>query len=122
MLATTRTAAAAILAADPSFTGDARKAALAALDRIARGQPVEPAPAARLLRRREAAARLGCCPRTLDRWTRLGLLPRVKLPGFARASGIPEASVAGLIAGNAAVAVHERPGTYQTAALHAGRS
>jgi predicted DNA-binding transcriptional regulator AlpA len=111
MLATTRTAAAAILAADSTITGDVRKAVLAALDRITRGQPVEHAPAARLLRRREAAARLGCCPRTLDRWTRLGLLPRVRLPGFARASGIPEAGVAALIASHAAapVAVHERP-------------
>jgi hypothetical protein len=82
-----------------------------ALRRLRRGEVATPAPVARLLRRTEAAARLGCCPRTLDRWTRLGLLPRVKLPGFSRASGIPEASVAGLIAGNAPAPVHTRPGT-----------
>jgi predicted DNA-binding transcriptional regulator AlpA len=111
MLATTRTAAAAILAADSTITGDVRKAALAALDRIARGQPVDPAPAARLLRRREAAARLSCTPRTIDRWARLGLLPRVRLPGFSRASGIPESAVCALIASHAAapIPVHARP-------------
>jgi predicted DNA-binding transcriptional regulator AlpA len=99
------------LAADSTITGDVRKAVLAALDRITRGQPVEHAPAARLLRRREAAARLGCCPRSLDRWAKLGLLPRVRLPGFSRASGFSEAAVAALIAGNAAapVPVHARP-------------
>jgi hypothetical protein len=82
-----------------------------ALRRLRRGEVTTPSPAARLLRRTEAAARLSCTPRTVDRWCGLGLLPRVKLPGFARASGIPEASVAGLIASHAAapVAVHERP-------------
>ena len=66
-----------------------------------------PAPAARLLRRREAAARLSCTMRTVDRWCSIGLLQRVKLAGFSRASGIPESSVAALIAGTGTTAGEE---------------
>jgi DNA-binding CsgD family transcriptional regulator len=96
-----------LVGADATLTPAEREA----LRRLRRGEVTTPSPAARLLRRTEAAARLSCTPRTVDRWCGLGLLPRVKLPGFARASGIPEASVAGLIASHAAapVAVHERP-------------
>ena len=57
-----------------------------------------PTPAARILRRREVAARLSCTVRSIDRWCALGILPRVKLPGFSRASGIPESAVIALIA------------------------
>jgi len=70
-----------------------------ALRKLRRGDVAVPAPAARILRRREVAARLSCTMRTVDRWCAIGLLPRVKLPGFSRASGIPESAVATLITG-----------------------
>jgi len=70
-----------------------------ALRKLRRGDVTVPALTARILRRREVAARLSCTMRTVDRWCAIGLLPRVKLPGFSRASGIPESAVAALIAG-----------------------
>jgi len=71
-----------------------------ALQKLRRGEYLTASePAARILRRREVAARLSCTMRTVDRWCAIGLLPRVKLPGFSRASGIPESAVAALIAG-----------------------
>jgi predicted DNA-binding transcriptional regulator AlpA len=70
-----------------------------ALRKIRRGDVTASAPPAeRILRRREVAARCSCSLRTVDRWVSLGLLPRVKLPGFMRASGIPESAVNALIA------------------------
>jgi len=70
-----------------------------ALIALLNGRPSEPAPTERLLRRREAAARCSASLRTVDRWCAMGLLRRVKLPGFHRASGIPESAVNALIAG-----------------------
>ena len=54
-------------------------------------------PMDRLLRRRDAAKMFGCTLRTIDRWCKIGLLPRVKLPGFSRASGIRESDLLALI-------------------------
>lgn len=80
-----------------------------ALRKLRRGDVTAPAPAARILRRAEVAARLSCTTRTLDRWCSLGLLPRVTLPGFSRASGIPESALAALIASGTASAGQVTP-------------
>ena len=70
-----------------------------ALRKLRRGDVTAPAPTERLLRRHEAAARCSASLRTVDRWCELGLLRRVKLPGFVRASGIPESAINELIRG-----------------------
>ena len=70
-----------------------------ALRKLRRGDLTAPAPSERLLRRHEAAARCSASLRTVDRWCELGLLRRVKLPGFKRSSGIPESAINSLISG-----------------------
>ena len=73
-----------------------------ALRQLRRGEPVTASsPVERILRRRAVAERCSCSLRTVDRWVNIGLLPRVLLPGFKRASGVPESAVAALIAGSA---------------------
>jgi len=80
-----------------------------ALRKLRRGDVTAPTPAERIMRRAEVATRCGCGIRTVDRWCSLGLLRRVKLPGFVRASGIPESAVLALIAGTGATPVHSQP-------------
>jgi len=95
-----------ILEHDDTLTSAEREA----LRKLRRGDVATPARAARILRRREVAERCACTLRTVDRWCAVGFLPRVKLPGHSRASGIPESAVAAMIAGaTAAASVHERP-------------
>jgi predicted DNA-binding transcriptional regulator AlpA len=65
------------------------------------GQLANPGP--RLLRRREVASRFGTSLRAVDKWSKEGLLPRVRLPGRTRAAGFRESDVAALIAGGKAV-------------------
>lgn len=64
-----------------------------------RGEVEKPPTTERLLRRGEVASRCSCTLRTVDRWVKAGALVKVKIPGFARASGIPESAVNALIAG-----------------------
>jgi len=65
----------------------------------------KPVVAEKILRRVTVAERCACTVRTVDRWCSIGLLPRMKLPGHSRASGIPESAVNALIAGaNAMIA------------------
>ena len=58
--------------------------------------PVEPD---RLLRPREAAARLGVTPRTIFNLLASGALHRIKLPGRKRGAGVRASEVAALIGG-----------------------
>jgi len=80
-----------------------------ALRQLRRGEPITATGPTtdKILRRHEVATRCGCGIRTVDRWCSLGILRRVKLPGFVRASGIPESAVLALIAG--ATPVHCLP-------------
>lgn len=57
--------------------------------------PAEP----RLVRRKEAATRLGISLRTLDKLCQSGILTRRVLPGRKRASGIPLGQIDALILG-----------------------
>jgi excisionase family DNA binding protein len=71
-----------------------------ALRKLRFGEVTLSQPAERLLRRREVAERLSVSRRTIDRWCSTGVLPRMKLPGRSRSSGVPETAVAALIAGS----------------------
>jgi len=55
--------------------------------------PSEP----RILRRAEAARRLGCSLRLVDRLARDGTLPKRKLPGRQRAAGVLESDLLALL-------------------------
>jgi hypothetical protein len=52
----------------------------------------------RVIRRQEAADRLACCVRVIDRLAQEGKLRRVKLPGRTRAAGFLESDVYSLLA------------------------
>lgn len=97
MLPTTQTAISAMLKADPSLTPDARAAIVAAIRNHGKNTRPEAAPVARLLKRREVAERLGCCPRTVDGLARAGSLRRVLLPGRRRGAGFIESDVTRLL-------------------------
>ena len=99
MLPTTQTAIAAMLRADPSLTPDARAAILTTMRNHGKSSKLEAAPTPRLLKRLEAARRLGCCPRTVDSLARAGSLRRVLLPGRSRGAGFIEADITRLIEG-----------------------
>ncbi len=104
MLHTTQQAIGAILKADPSITPEARNSILATIRNHGRDTSrTDAAPAARVLKRAEVAARLGVCRRTVDGLSRSGALRRVLLPGRKRGAGYIEADVVRLIE---AAAVH----------------
>ena len=69
-----------------------------ALLRDLTGQAAE-APAERLLRRAEVAARLSCSLRLVDLLAARGQLTRIKLPGRQRGNGFLESEVSALLAG-----------------------
>lgn len=110
MLPTTQTAISAMLRADPSITADERAAILSAVRNHGKSLQPKATPAThhppRLLKRREVARRLGCCPRTVDNLARTGSLRRVLLPGRQRGAGFLESDVTNLI--EAAIVVEER--------------
>jgi hypothetical protein len=85
---------------DPATTPTERKA-LHCLHRGDLAAYITAAPD-RVLKRAEAAARFSCGLRSIDRWSKIGLLPRVRLPGFSRATGYRESDISRLIAGNPA--------------------
>ena len=95
MLPTTIDAVRAILAADPSVNTEERKALVEAL----RNGPRSEAMHDRVLRRPEAAKRLGVGVKALDVWKRRGVLVPVTIPGSSRALGYRESDVEALIAG-----------------------
>jgi len=53
----------------------------------------------RIIRRAEAARRLSCSLRLVDRLAKDGILPKRKFPGRVRASGFLESDLLALIAG-----------------------
>lgn len=89
MLENTKTALAAIVAADPTVSKADRARLLGAL---------EPAPApdakpGRILKRDEVAAMVRRSRRTIDHWHRKGILQAIKLPGHTRGIGFRESDV-----------------------------
>ncbi len=96
MLPTTIDAVKAVLAADPSVTIDERKALVEALKRGLKAEAVHD----RVLRRPEAAQRLGVSVKALDIWKRRGVLKPVIIPGSSRALGYRESDIDALIAGD----------------------
>jgi predicted DNA-binding transcriptional regulator AlpA len=88
------------LKADPTLTPQERARLLATFR--ARGTqrfnpPVATEP--RLIRRGEAARRLSCSLRTVDKLASTGILPKRKLPGRIRASGFLASDLESLLMG-----------------------
>jgi predicted DNA-binding transcriptional regulator AlpA len=102
MLDTTQDAVRAMLKADPSLTPADRGRILATLRNHGKADPEPTATEPRIIRRREAARRLGCSLRAVDNWTRAGILRKVRLPGRIRHCGFRESDIAALIAGEGA--------------------
>lgn len=98
MLATTKQAIAAILAADPSISREQQKAILATATQTQR----ETAPIGRVIRREEAARILGFSAKRCDQLANIGALKRVTVPGVKRSIGFTEASVRAIAEGGAA--------------------
>jgi len=109
-LPTTLTALDSIIQADPSVDALERRIYGRALrtppDRLAlllKAGAVNEADALRatagprLIRRAEAARRLGCSLRSVDKWARDGMLRKVGLPGRTRKAGFRESDVVALI-------------------------
>jgi hypothetical protein len=94
----------AALKADPSLGASYRARLLATIRSGERPMAVERVTVAepRLLRRAEAARRLGCSLRLVDRLAKDGALMKRKLPGRKRAAGILESDLLALIAEGAA--------------------
>lgn len=101
MLPTTIRATKAMLDTDQSLTPADRIRLLSLLRTSGKTPPNKTisVPEPRLLRRKEAARRLGCSLRTLDSWAQAGILRRVRLPGRTRSVGIPETEINKLIEG-----------------------
>jgi len=95
MLQTTIDAVRAILSADPSVNSEERKALVEALKKGVKAEAKHD----RVLRRPEAARRLGVGVKALDLWKRRGVLVPVTIPGSSRALGFRESDVEALIAG-----------------------
>jgi predicted DNA-binding transcriptional regulator AlpA len=102
-LDTTIQAVVAILKSDPTFTAKSRNQFITVLRSGLTGERAETSPlrVARILKRHEAAARLGVSLRTLDKLSKEGALPKRVLPGRLRATGILETDLEILIAGKA---------------------
>jgi hypothetical protein len=102
MLPTTVDATRALLKADPSLTPGDRNRLLALLRNNGKTETEPTHTEPRIIRRAEAARRLGCSLRAVDNWTRTGILRKVKLPGRVRHCGFRETDIAALIAGEGA--------------------
>jgi len=96
MLQTTIDAIKAILATDATIDNEERMQLIANLKRGAKAESRTPD---RILRRQQAATRLGVCPKTLDNWTAQGAIRPVTIPGSTRAVGFRESDIDALIAG-----------------------
>lgn len=88
----TRAAIAAIIRADSTLTHGERSRLLDTLT-----EPNAAPPHDRVVRRKEAAARLGLSLRGLDLLGRQGVLPKRRLPGRKRAVGVLESDLQTLI-------------------------
>jgi len=98
-LETTVKAVSAILRSDPSFTPKTRNELLAVLRNGLPKAETMTQSVERLVRRGEAARRLGYSVRMIDRLAQEGVLRKRKLPGRVRASGFLESDLTALIAG-----------------------
>lgn len=94
MQGSTKTAIAAILAADASIPKETAAAAL----RLLSGE--DERPLGRILRSTEAARLCGVTTKTLRNWCKAGVLVPVKMPGNKLKTGYTEASVRAVLAGD----------------------
>ena len=103
MLSTTYDALKAVLKADPSIAVPERNQLLAVLRNgpptLERNRVAAAEAGPRLLRRREAAHRLGLSVRSVDKLAQVGTLKRRVLPGRKRAAGYLESDIAAIIIG-----------------------
>lgn len=101
MLATTLEIIRSGLKADPSLTIADRARLMALLRNGSGSSKVESVTTnePRLIRRSEAARRLSCSLRTVDKLAAGGILPKRRLPGRVRAAGFLESDVVKLIGG-----------------------
>lgn len=91
----------AALMADADVSADERARVIAFLRSPPRPACEQSAPKIpRLIRRAEAAQRLSCSTRTVDKLSVNGLLRKCKLPGRVRAAGFRESDIEALILGN----------------------
>jgi hypothetical protein len=104
MLPTTIDLLKAGLKSDPTVSASDRIRLLAMLRAGSESQfkAAPPNTGPRVIRRREAANRLACCVRVIDRLAQQGVLKKVRLPGRTRAAGFLEADVDGLLLGKQA--------------------
>lgn len=99
MLATTLETIRSVLKGDSSLSPADRARILAAIRNGANPPKIDPAinREPRLVRRAEAARRLGCSLRLVDRLAKDGILPKRKLPGRLRAAGFLQTDLDALI-------------------------
>lgn len=100
MLNTTVDAVRAILAADPSVTGDLRAKMIEALKQTGKaggGRAVDP-----IVRRLDAAQRLSVSVKTLDLWRRQGRVRAVSFGDGTRAVGFRASTLDAFLNGGAA--------------------
>jgi len=116
MLPTTFKLLRSALETDPTVDGHDRRRLLALLRDGTPPPPAPPAPSdPRILRRAEAARRLGCSLRLIDRLARDGLLPKRRLPGRQRAAGVLESDLLNLLTATPAPAAARLPGSKESA-------
>ena len=101
MLATTLEIIRSALRADSTVSPGERARLLTLLRNGSRPGPMAAGgqPEQRLVRRAEAARRLGCSLRSVDHLAAQGHLPKRKLPGRRRSAGFLESDLTALIAG-----------------------
>ena len=87
------------MSADPSVNPEERKSLVETLKNGAKAEARHD----RVLRRPEAARRMGVSTKALDQWKRRGVLVPVQIPGSSRALGFRESDVEALIAGDCGV-------------------
>lgn len=99
MLPTTLDVIKAGLKSDPSVSPADRKRILALLHAGAQLPKAgsSPPPEIRIARRAEAAHRLGCSLRLVDRLAKDGILPKIYLPNRQRAAGFLESDLVALL-------------------------
>ncbi len=103
MLTTTQDAVTAILKADPSVTPIDRSRIISWMRNYGKSEPAAVTAAAptvpRIIRRAAVADRMSVSLRTVDKYSKMGLLNKHTLPGHKRASGFLAADVDALIQG-----------------------
>ncbi len=87
------------MATDSTISLEEKQAILTSLRSGAGGKTHD-----RILRRKEAAERLGICPKTLDNWSLRGTIHPIRIKGSERAVGFRQSDVDAIIAGKRAEA------------------